>query len=324
MAIIIGIVAAVVVLGGGLAFWYCRRRRRLRAAAMAGDGMDASSKDIRESDKTKENSHEDSGKDDHRTLDDMEEGNLSDSSEEKSAPPPSVIKTMPIKDDASSVNDMSEVSRPKPSRQPSARDKKKAIEQWNSMKKQGSNRSLESFVSGQGSDDEEDRPKRRSSKTRSSSRERLDRSSSGRHLPKKISSRDLNNILNENVENAEKLKDIEAERDEVEQQLYKAEDEADKLRIEQEETLRRLAELEAENKELKREARRSRSKSREREATSSKSSERRSRSRESLSRSSGRKERRSSKSDSFRESLSKVEDLTTSWDHDAMKKQSRK
>ncbi|KAL3941619.1 MAG: hypothetical protein SGARI_000539, partial [Bacillariaceae sp.] len=271
MGIIIGVVAAVVVLGGGLAWWFCRRRR-MRAAAMTGDDLDASSKDIRESDKTKE-SGEDSGKD-HRTLDDMEEGHLSDSSEDKSAPPPAVISTMPIKgDDASSVNDMSEFSRPKPKREPSARDKKKAIEQWHSMKKQGSNRSLEEVLSEQGSGDEDERPKRRSSKTRSSSRdrsssrERLDRSSSGRNLPKKISSRDLNNILKENVENSEKLKDVEAERDEVEKQLYKAEDEAEKLRIEQEETLRRLAELEAQNKVLKKEVR-SRSKSRDRDSKS--------------------------------------------------------
>jgi hypothetical protein len=307
MGIIIGIVAVAVILIGVLAWFYCRRRR-MRAATMAGNSTDTDSKGIERSDETKD-SGIDSGKD-HGSLGAMEEGNMSEAfSAPKCIVPPAVISTMPIKDDHSSVADKEEYPRPTPSRKPSARDKKKAIEEWNMMKKQGSNRSLESFVSGQSSVDDDERPRRRSSRTRSaskersSSRERLDTGLSGQNLPKKISSRDLSRLLKENTENAEKLRDVEAERNVVEEQLYKAEDEAEKLRIEKEETLRRLEELEAQNKLLKRELKsggsthsRSRSKSRERSSkrkSSSRSRERRPRSR-STSRRSKSKERSSS------------------------------
>ena len=358
MGIIIGAVAAVVVIGGGLAFWCLRRRRAARAAAAGGTG---SNKDDKKKSDSKTDSKTDSNKD-NRTIEDMEEGVFSDSSEDNKSQDtpakdrgivPSTIMSRPLNDDNSVDDSVLEERRPKPSKRVStrARDKKKAIEEWNKMKKQGSNRSLESFVSGEssavgGNDSDEEslpdrRPSRRSSRDmpRSSSFSKLAPVDSKKKLPRKISSRDLSNLLKENEENAKKLEEVEQEVEAMDDKLYKADKDREKLRREREYMERRLAELEAQNKSLRKElgkdgddrsdhrrSSKSRSKSGERRSSRERSSERKS----SRERSSERRRSRSrdglsskDKPASFRESLSKVDDMSTSWDHESVKKYSK-
>ncbi|KAL3915366.1 MAG: hypothetical protein SGILL_005693 [Bacillariaceae sp.] len=340
-----GIGAAVGVVVVALLTWcYCRRRRN-RAAAAAGDvasrGLKGNGEETIKDSKT--NSDRDQG-----ALDDMEEGRLtsdeddSSSHDPKSSAPPAVVNTKPLKDDEISEVDHHDHEGdrvPSKASMSSARHKKKAIEEWHKQKKAGSNRSLDSFVSGEGSDDEGDAPRRTSSRnrsrdreSRSSDREPLESGVPRKKLPKKISSRDLSRILQENTDNAEKLREVENEREEVEEQLYRKDREAEKLRRSQEEVQRKLDELEAENRALKKELKGSgssshrRSHSREssserRSSRDERRSERRSRSRSSSKRSS--KDRSSDKPASFKESLNKVEDLTTTWDHEHVKKYSK-
>jgi hypothetical protein len=257
-AMIGAITAVAVIFVLGVTWWFCRRRRMRAAAAV--DGVNKADEKQRGLATLSEDSHKEMG-----TLDDMEEGHSLGSSGNQTPPnpiPTDIVHSQLINDN--SVRSEQEEERPKPRKEASsrARDKKKAIEEWNKMKKAGSNRSLESFVSkdDRSENDEESLPeKKRSSKiSKEGDNDLRDRDSNSQDkakLPKKISSRDLGRIIKENAENANMVRELEQEMLEMEDRLYSADREAEKLRNERDEVQRRLEEIEAQNKALRREAR---------------------------------------------------------------------
>lgn len=168
-----------------------------------------------------------------------------------------------------------------------AREKKHAIEEWNDAKRKGSNENLRDY--------EEKRSAHGTSNSRSAATAATaaasahSRTTSG-GKPKRISSRDLNQIIQERSESILRVNELEDEKAEMEDRLSRAKREAEALRHERELSQKRIEELEALNRKLRSEIRHA-----------SGSSHARSRS-------------RSRSNHSSIGSPSKLEELTTSWD----------
>eukprot|EP00529_Nitzschia_sp_RCC80_P019266 CAMPEP_0113504822 /NCGR_PEP_ID=MMETSP0014_2-20120614/34941_1 /TAXON_ID=2857 /ORGANISM="Nitzschia sp." /LENGTH=509 /DNA_ID=CAMNT_0000399999 /DNA_START=227 /DNA_END=1753 /DNA_ORIENTATION=- /assembly_acc=CAM_ASM_000159 len=146
-----------------------------------------------------------------------------------------------------------------------AREKKHAIEEWQQAKRQGSKQDLKDF-------EEEKQRSCRGSRTFSSSsgipaaaavsssHSRVDtshsRTTAGGTKPKRISSRDLNNLIHERAESVLRVNELEDEKAEMEDHLAKVKREADALKHERELAQKRIDELEAMNRRLRSDMRR--------------------------------------------------------------------
>lgn len=189
-----------------------------------------------------------------------------------------------------------------------AREKKHAIEEWQQAKRRGSKQDLKDF--------EENRS---AHSTRSSSRVKSSKSikSASDHKPKRISSRDLSQIIKERSEKALRVNELEDEKAEMEDSLAKAKREAESLRHERELAARRIAELEAQNRKLKADMRASGSGSRPSSSSRDLSGSRHGPSSHHRRRSKSR-EGSGHSSRSLRGST-KVEELTTLWNPEDLK-----
>mmetsp|Transcript_25130 Transcript_25130/g.44012 ORF Transcript_25130/g.44012 Transcript_25130/m.44012 type:complete len:499 (+) Transcript_25130:44-1540(+) len=302
-------IAVVAIVAAGLAWFFCRRRRMRAAAAKSDDDMgshkdaveDAPLNDLEEGVNTSISNDSDERSDKHKRYKERKSRHNHEDSKGKETtniedPTPAMITSAQIDDEEK--DDRHDLSKQVSS---TARHKKHAIEQWHKSKKAGSNRSLESFMSGEdagmtdedlASDEESSvgerkKPSRISSKKNLRDEDRDGSRSEKTKLPKKISSRDLSRIMKDSAESTKRVTQLEDEKARVEDRLARADREAEALRREREENQRLIEELSAQNKLLKKELKsgsedrslsssKHRSSSRERKSSRDRSSDRKS------------------------------------------------